>query len=53
MPEEGEEPLNSQEQLMEYVSRQARAPGPDVPSPRRGPPAGTAPGRAVPLGTLN
>jgi polyphosphate kinase len=26
-PEEGVEPLNSQEQLMEYVSRQARAPG--------------------------
>ena len=26
-PEDGVEPLNSQEQLMEYVSRQARAPG--------------------------
>jgi polyphosphate kinase len=26
-PPEGAEPLNSQEQLMEYVSRQARAPG--------------------------
>ena len=27
LPPEGAEPVNSQEQLMEYVSRQARAPG--------------------------
>ena len=27
LPPEGAAPVNSQEQLMEYVSRQARAPG--------------------------